>query len=123
MPGQTFITSLKTTDVGQLTGIKLRSTTSKPYYCIKVKVEVGPRMWVFDCDGELQCPDKCAHNMQLSGQAEYKIEVFNSDQECKIPVFVQLVGSQDMSVKKILTEKGFQAGKVSEIIYKIKDIG
>jgi hypothetical protein len=115
VPGQTFITSLKTTDVGQLTGIKLRSTTSKPYYCIKVKVEVGPRMWVFDCDGELQCPDKCAHNMQLSGnyfgnlgQAEYKIEVFNSDQECKIPVFVQLVGSQDMSVKKVNINQHFR---------------
>ncbi len=53
--------------------------------------------------------------MQLSGnyfgnlgQAEYKIEVFNSDQECKIPVFVQLVGSQDMSVKKVNINQHFR---------------
>jgi len=88
-----------------------------------VRVEIGPRFWNFDCDGEINCPDKCEQQLQLSGQVDYKIQVHNTEKDCRIPIFIQLIGTQDLSVKKILSEKGFPAGKITDIDFKIKDIG
>ena len=57
--GSTFIKQIKSEDVGKLTGIIIKTTDSKPYLCLKIRVENGPKFWSFDCEGELFCPGNC----------------------------------------------------------------
>ena len=109
--GSTFIKQIKADDVGKLTGIILKGSNTKPYQCMKIRVETGPKFWNFDCDGEIVCPEKCEQKIELQGfyqiklkclgQTDYKITIFNGSKETKIPIFFQIVGQSDFGPKKV----------------------
>jgi hypothetical protein len=64
--------------------------------------------------------------MQLAGRTSYEVEVKTRSSigaGTKAPLFIQILGSDADTVKKVLADDGFQAGETEKIEILGKDVG
>ena len=68
-------------------------------------MELGAKLWNFDCDEYIVCPKKCYDTMHLAGNQKYEVTVKTSNQlwaETKAPLYIQFIGIQGKTPIKVI---------------------
>lgn len=89
-------------------------------------MDIGTRSWDFDCNNPISCPKTCSDELYLAGNQHYSLLVKTANEAgsaSKVPIYVEFIGTEGRSPKKLLSETGFAQGEPRDIEIITKDVG
>ena len=83
-------------------------------------------MWDFDCQGKIACPQQCEMDLSLTGNQKYDVEIQTGSEQqdgTTSPVYIQFIGLNGRSPKKLLRETGYSSGSRLKTTVTTMDVG
>jgi len=124
--GTTAIQNVVAKNVGDVNKIMLRTSSSDTYECATIRVELEAKFWDFDCQEVISCGKHCSTVMKLAGSQRFEITSTTSAKDgagTDAPIYIQILGVDGRTAKKILTEDGFEQGSTETVTINAMDVG
>jgi len=112
-------------DVGNLQSIKITNKGNQQYRCNTIKIESEMNYWNFECEKPVKCP-RCSLELSVVNLISYEITVKTSSMEdsgTNTPLYITLTGTNGTTPKKLLADKGFGTGSLTQTSIDTVDVG